>query len=524
MARVKYSEDVISPRADKGVAVGSGFGQASLQATQKLLGTVGEIAAQTAQLSAAYMQKNKAADMKADEMAYESKLTEIMNTAAVAAKDTTDKQEIDSIYSTAQADLDKWVTGKSEGGSQNIRWKDQVPLIRGDANKRRVLFENAKINRKLDVSRRDTFAKSMAQVDEGIISGNLNQVSEAYQILVSNGTYTPEEAKAKVADSKRIIAENQRAAGYNQMNSFISALDYQEETGQITTSDKIQKMKELQEDVGGLHKKYQPIMESRLYSGLTKAYKKEKTDLDAGFKRLSSGMNSGIYKNEDLQFFLGAHVSDYDSLVLVAKSARESLVKFVPKKGVEGGAVQIMKAVEYATGGKDADGNVYTPSDAMKDMKESNSALAPFGMIMLGAAMMDEDSGVDAEGFHNSWMVIEDTPGWKNNPIRVGPNSLMGETVRLAGAYIVDGDEKSGWLQKIFSDSVAIQREMDLSKDEKRTKIRGLFKDRTMMVVEKVNAPQQTAEAVSISTQEEYDALPSGSRYIHPDGTTRTKK
>jgi hypothetical protein len=493
---------------------------ADIQAQQQQGAAIASGVGSTGKMLAAIAQQGKESDIKADQAALSMYAKSKVRAADEAAGKTSDPKEVKRIYDEAYKSIDGYVRGSTDG-VPHIKWSDHEQQAQLDVLgiKDRVLDKAQ--SRTLQIYKSDTQAKAENLYEQSIAIGDMEGVEEAASILVDGGLRTPEEKKLMISEAKSAITKQNKAVEYNKFTAEMSELAFMKETDEITNSQEIDALKDIQSQLDTVHEDNRPVLEARVYSRLTKAYKQEKKELNDGFKRIASGLSSGSYDENELRHFLSGRVNDYDDLLLVAKSAEKTLAEFKPAAGRKGGAVDVLLAVEEAANGLPI-------GDAVKKMKDSNSALAPFGMIMLGSMMMAEDSGADEEAIYTGWVVDENTLGPANTPVKVAKDSILYEHVRKMGAFIAEGDEDAKWIEKSFFKAVDIQNNSDLSNEEKRTKMNDLFKGRASELAALVSAPQVQAQSKpamkAISTKEEYDALPSGSKYIHPDGSTRTKR
>lgn len=468
-------------------------------------------------MGAEYAQQYKNTDMQADEAAFSLFSKDRMTQASDAASRTSDPDEVRSIYEQAESDIDSYVGGRSPEGTPNVKWKDHQQDLRNRIQPIKGRIKEVSSKRVLDIYRADTQAKAGQMASESIARDDIEGVKLAASILQESGVYTSEQAQEYIGKGEAQIAENQKARGYNQMTEYMAKLAYDKEMGVITNAEEIDALNEAMEQVDSLHEDYQSVMKSRIYSRQTKAYKREKKELYNGFTRIAKGMETGDYDENELRYFMGAHVESYDELVLVANQARRAVGEY---KGA--GGVAVLTAVQNAISGE-KDGEAYTITDAFKDMKSSESAVAPLGAVILGAAMMSPDSGADEEAIYKNWSV-DVNPGFGRKPVPVSPDSLISETVRMMGSYVSAGDKDSKWIEDTFDSAIKIQNSDKIPQEEKLGKVRELFKGRARLLSEEVSAPQVQAKPATVSTQEEYDALQSGTQYIHPDGSTRVKK
>jgi hypothetical protein len=477
---------------------------------------------------AEYAQKHKEHDIAIDDAAFALHYKNTMNEARNAAEMTSNPDDVHSIYEQANKKVADYIEGRNEEGTPNIRWKDHADNARLKMSDIKAQSGELAGRRVLDIHKADSKAKHRRLADEFIANEDAEGFDRLGPIMRESGLYTPEQVNEVIQQGQATIAEKSKARGYNALTASMAELAYRKETGEISTAQEIDELNRIKDEgIGEVHEDYKNVLESRVYSRLTKAYKQEKTELNNGFKRLAKGLSSGDYTKDDLTYFLGAHVSDYDDLVLSAQQAKQTLEEFKPTGGAEGNAPAILTAIENAMNGE-KDGEPYAISDAIKDMNDANSALAPMGLIILGASMMADDAGADEEGFHNNWNVNEKAGWFKKSPVKVSPDSLLGETVRMMGSYIADGDEDASWVEKTFLKAVDIQDSTEIPEDQKMSKVRELFKGRSRLVAQEVSSPQiqqrESLQPTTISTKEEFDALPSGALYIDSeDGKTYRK-
>ena len=564
MSNIPFDPRIQPARAETAPKVSADFGTANLRATERQGNTLAQISQQAGQITTAYAEKNKRADMAADEMSYRVEKIRLLQEAEVAAGRTSNAKEISQIYANAQNAIDKWTTGDDGNGNPNIRWKDQVAGIRSNANQFRVELDAAKMARQERLSKETTKAKADTALNISIANLDVDGAKSASSVLLEGGFINSEMKKdmdkkssykiytggmksaLSIGDKDGYLdyAEKLKEIGvysekdvenasgefdskfaYNIANENLARLEMLEAEGSITPTEKLEGINLVQENIGNIKGTQKPLINSRIYSMKNRAYKKEKADFYRGATKVMNGLDSGNYNEADVQAFMGIHVKDYNDLVVMAGQ-----LKKVVGEAKGGGGSAALLAVEHAGKGyklnEKGEKEVYTIPDAFKDIKESNSDLAPFASIILGMQMMAPDSGVNNEGLHYNWHVEENTVGWKNKPVMVENGSLLAYGNRKIGAYLGAGDKDSQWAIKKFDQIIRIQNDKETPEDEKQAKVDALFKSRARLLVQDLQAPntQPQQEFPTVTTQSDFDSLAEGALYIDSeDGKTYRK-
>ena len=453
-----------------------------------------------------YAQKHKNQDIATDQAAYALYSKQVMTDAENAAKQTQNPDEVHQIYQQANQAISDYITGSNAEGTPNIRWRDHQDKAKLAMSEIRGATYAAGQRRVMDIYKTDSIAKHKRLGAEFIQNEDLEGLKSLGPVMRDSGLYTPEEVNLFLSKGEMAIEENTKAKGYNQMTEAMSQLAYQVEMGQVSTEQEIDALRVMQTQVENTHEDYHSTLNARIYSRLSQAYRSKKYELNQGFKRLATGLNSGSYKKEDLDYFLAGRVDDYDDLVLVAEQAGKALSEYRPRTG-QTGAIGILQAVNQAATGEIA------IADAISEMKESNSRLAPLGLIMLGGTMMADDSGADPEAVHNNWTVKENTFGPWNKEVKVSADSVLHDAVRMMGIYVAEGDESDRWVEKTFFKAVDIQNDPEMNDAEKRKAVNELFKERALDTMSPVKKEFVTQEARrNVDIQKVMDANPSASR------------
>lgn len=226
MAKIPFNPAMQPVRAEVAPKVGADFGTANLRAQEQQAGAVKQISMQAGAIATDYAVKNKSADMQADEMNYRAKKLEVMNATRLAASQTSDSAEIKKIYKNAQNDIQKWVDSNDANGNPNIRWKDQVAGIRGDASQFRVELDGAKAERLAGLSEATTIARSDNAYKTAINNFDLEGAKSAIQILVGAGKLTPEVGQIKAEQAEAEIRKRNVSEYVIGMQAAVNAGDF----------------------------------------------------------------------------------------------------------------------------------------------------------------------------------------------------------------------------------------------------------------------------------------------------------
>jgi len=191
--RVDYSQ-----RNPEPTSVPGDFGMGRFRAVQERAAVIGKIGGQVADIATEYAAKNKQADLRADNLAFNTQLQSIQSDASQRASQTDDPNEIRQIWDEAHSRIGSWISGKNEKGVPNIRWNDQrgEMISAGDALKSG--FQTSAERRIAEVGKRNSNAKAMQARYDGKMSGNPDGIIQGVTVMRENGTYTAEEAKIQM--------------------------------------------------------------------------------------------------------------------------------------------------------------------------------------------------------------------------------------------------------------------------------------------------------------------------------------
>lgn len=176
--------------------------QRTLGKAASAMGAVAKIGEQTVKLGLEYRDKNKKSDMMADKLNFSTFKKQVLTTAAEQSAKTTDKKSIDRIYREAERRIDEWA-GASTDGIPNVRWKDQVPMIKGEAQNFRAILEGERVERNLTVSRANTKAIAERTMTDAILDNDEVAMRGAVAVMVEAGMMTPEEGTTWRTESMR---------------------------------------------------------------------------------------------------------------------------------------------------------------------------------------------------------------------------------------------------------------------------------------------------------------------------------
>jgi hypothetical protein len=232
----------------------------------KTMDTVAQIGQQTVKLGLAYRDRNKKSDMMADKLNFGAFKRQVMMGASEEALQTTDKKEIDRIYKEAERQVDEWA-GSQTGGVPNVRWKDQVPLIKGEAQNFRQILESERVERNLSVSRANTKAIADRSMAQGVLDNDAVMMKSSTDVMVEAGMMTAEEGKTW-------YAENARKAELNEGKNLVNLIS----TKPPVEAEELAKiMKEDVDNYKHLNPDEVALMKSEMDQAVSIAYKREAT-------------------------------------------------------------------------------------------------------------------------------------------------------------------------------------------------------------------------------------------------------
>lgn len=202
MATIKENLSTKTPvKTGSAPKLANSFGQAPIQAAEKLTNTVAALAKQSGDINQAYAVKNKRADMLSDGMKYERRKQEVMAEASLAASRTTNVGELDDIYANAKTKMSGYATGKNDDDMPNIRWGDQVQSIKDDHAAFEVQLDAAKLGKKEELYVRETIASTELAMSGAVRGWNKSAIHKAGITMVTGGHMTPAEGKKWVQGS-----------------------------------------------------------------------------------------------------------------------------------------------------------------------------------------------------------------------------------------------------------------------------------------------------------------------------------
>ncbi len=214
MGRIPLNFDVdpSAGRTERAPRLPAGFGMAPQAAKVQQGRAIARQGLRTADVAADYAAKNRQADQRADVMAYKSNLAAVQQEMQRQLAETSDPRRVRDITEKSWQKIDSWVAGKNDKGVPNIRWNSQ----RSELQQATAVFQNefrlAAEQRIAEIGKRDTNTKAKQAQYDAEMSGNREQIAEAVQVRVKNGTLTAEEGQVEKRSaflrSDLILAKN----------------------------------------------------------------------------------------------------------------------------------------------------------------------------------------------------------------------------------------------------------------------------------------------------------------------------
>ncbi|MFA5689614.1 MAG: hypothetical protein WC959_10785 [Kiritimatiellales bacterium] len=190
-------------------AVGAGyaaFGQSIRRAAHTLNAVVD-----------AHFEKNKRIEIQADDAAFKAFDQKVLTELNGRALQTGSPEEVEKIYAEYQPRLQKYISGKGEGGAPNIRWKDHYRLLEQSMPAFSMQAKNNVIRRTLEISTQETVAKEQNAITTAMAAGDYSGVELSTRNIAQARGKGPEETKA-------MVAANLKATDKTQANNLIGAM------------------------------------------------------------------------------------------------------------------------------------------------------------------------------------------------------------------------------------------------------------------------------------------------------------
>ncbi len=209
---LNFDADPSAGRTERAPRLPADFGMAPQAAKVQQGRAISRQGLRTADIAADYAAKNRQADMQGDNLGYRTKLAAVQQEMQQKLKGTSDPAKVRDITEKAWQTVSSYVTGKNDKGVPNVRWNSQRSALQRATDDMQEEFRVVAEQRIAEIGKRDTNTKAKQAQYDAEMSGNREQIAEAVQVRVKNGTLTAEEGQVEKRSaflrSDLILAKN----------------------------------------------------------------------------------------------------------------------------------------------------------------------------------------------------------------------------------------------------------------------------------------------------------------------------
>jgi hypothetical protein len=444
------------------------------------IGAVGAMAAQ-------YAQKHKDTDIAADEAGFALFSKDRMTKANAAAEQTSNPDEVKSIYDSAESDIEGYVSGSGANGTPNVKWKDHQEEMKNKIAPMKGRIREISSGRVLDIYKADTAAKAKMIVTDGIRSGDEAAIREGAEILQGSGQLTAQEKKQYVKENITAMNKFQSNRGYNQLLETTATLELAFDRGEIGDQELLAGYDDIQSSIETLvtDENQKVNLNYQLTSKKSKIYSREKKAIQKNMDAIYREGAKGSFGAGDGADYLGRFGENMKVSVAV-KSAQKL------REGAELTAGEEMSAAIQVANDV-MSGKLYV-SDGMQKISEMDPAVSYVANYILGGAMLDDSSNLNGEDFHSEFIVRDVKFGF-DKKVEVNEGAFIHTVLRSMGPYLMGGNMDHKFAKETFDKAIYWQNNegQNATAEEKKVKFNQLFMGRALDMIRSGKTPEQNA-------------------------------